>query len=329
MKFDLENTWKPRLASLFIAILLFFFVSYENGSKFQSNNQNTTAGVLSSEVISDIPIEVNINTNKYYVTGIPDGVTIRLEGPQSILFQTTVTQNFKVTTPNLNELGVGTHQIELEATGLSKELSYSISPAEITITIEERQEREFPVEIEVSSDLDLAEGFSMGEPETDKKTVIVTGAPSTLDQIDFVKAIVESDLQAISKDITVLANLVVLDKEGNPLNVGLDVPQVTVLIPVSETKKSVPIVLRLHGQQPGYEYKLSLSENESKNISVVGETSAIKEIANYPINVNVEGITETQVIDVNLDELPEGITDVSRDTVKVLVTVTETSEDEN
>ncbi len=321
----MESPWKTKLLSLLMAILLFFYVSYENGSKFQSNNQSSVASVVSSEVLTDIPIEVNVNTDKYFVSGIPDGATIRLEGPQAILFQTTVTQNFKITTPNLNELGVGTHQITLEASGLSNEIHYSISPAEITVTVEEKEQREFSVEVEVSSKLDLAEGYSMGEPEIQEKTVVITGAPSTLNKIDKVKAIVESDIKAITQDITVLANLVVLDAQGNPLNVNVSVPQVNVRIPVSETKKTVPIVLRMHGQQAGYKYKLALSENESKNITVIGDTDAIKEIANYPINVNVEGITETQVIDVSLDQLPEGIKEVNRDVVKVLVTVTNSS----
>lgn len=327
MKFDKDNNWGTRILSFCIAVLLFFFVSYGKRSGFQSNTQNSGASVVSSEVLTDIPIEVNINTDKYFVTGIPDGATVRLEGPQAILFQTSVTQNFKVTTPNLNELGVGTHEVKLQATGLSNELKYSISPAQITITVEEREEREFPVEVEVSDKLDLAEGYSMGEPEVEEKTVKITGAASTLDKIDTVKAIVESDIQSINQDITIKANLVVLDKDGNPLNVNLSIPQVDVLIPVSETKKSLPIVLRMNGQQPGYKYKLDLNENESKNISVVGDTDAIKEMSNFPVNVNVANIEETQVVEVAIDDLPEGITEVSRKTVKILVKVTPPDEE--
>lgn len=322
MKLDYDRPWLTRLFSLLLAVLLFFYVSYENQNRFQTNNNNLGASVVSSEVLTNLPIEVNIDSEKYFVSGLPDYATLRLEGPQAVLFQTSITQNFTIQTPDLNELGVGTHKINLVAVGLSDELSYTVSPPEITITIEEKDMREFPVEVEISPDIDLADGVSIVEDEIelDQQSVMVSGAVSTLDKIDRVVAYVNPTQTQITNNLTVASGLVVLDQEGNPLNVNVDTNQVNIYLPVEETEKSVPIVLEVAGGNSDH-YQLTLSENEPKTLRVKGEPEAIQNIANWVIEVNVSGIEQSQVADIPVGDLPEGIDSVDRDKVRVNIEV--------
>lgn len=322
MKIDFDRPWLTKLFSVFLATLLFFYVSYENKNRFQTNNNNSGASVVSSEVLTNLPIEVNIDSNQYFVTGLPDSATLRLEGPQAVLFQTSVTQNFTISTPDLNELGVGEHTIKLVAVGLSEELSYSISPAEITVKIEQKDTREFPVEVEYNPEIDLADGVSIlkDQIEVDQKTVNVSGAVSTLDRIDRVVAYVNPTQKKISDNITVAAGLAVLDKDGNPLNVNIDTHQVNVYLPVAETEKNVPIVLEKVGDKSD-KYILSLGENESKNIRIKGDSAAIKEMTNWVIKVDVSKINQSQVIDVPVGNLPDGIEGVDREKVRVNIEV--------
>lgn len=327
MKFDLNRPWLLRFFSLFLAILLFAYVSYEQNNRFHTNRPNNGASVVSSEVITNMPIEVNIDTERYFVTGIPDSATIRLEGPQAVLFQTSVTQNFRIATPDLNEYGVGAHVIDLEAVGLSNEINYAISPAQITVNIEEKVFETFPIEVEIHPDFELAEGFTVLDTELSQSTVELSGSTSTMEKIDRVIAVVNSSQEDIRQNTTVSAGLVVLDQENNPLNVNSELQEVEVYLSIAETQKAVPIVLEKTGRQNNqYEYEITLAEGQPESIKVSGIPGAIREINNLVLEVDLTGITKSQVIDIPITDLPEGIESASQDTVRVRIDITENDE---
>ncbi len=319
---NLDNIWVKRIISLVIAIGLFAFVNYENQMRFSSNEPNNSASLSGSEIITNLPIEVNIDTEQYFVSGIPDSATIRIEGAQAILFQTVATQNFTIATPNLNELGEGSHQVELIAEGLSNELSYSISPSVINLTIENKVVDQYEVAIRISDTLDLAEGYEILEPTLSNNLVTLSGAASTMQKIDRVIVEVSSNEESIRSDILMLAPVLVLDAEGNPLNVNADPSQIEVLAPVVRTQKEVPIVLREgSGKVAGYSYDIQLSNAEEDSIIVRGESEAIEALSNFPITINFDNITESTLVTIPVGTLPEGIEEVSKEEVEVLIEV--------
>lgn len=328
MKFNLDDPWFTRLVAVLSALLLFAFVNYENQSRNLSTNPTDGASITSSEIITNVPIDINIDSDQYFVSGIPDSATIRLEGPQAVLIQTTVTQNFNIVTPDLNELGVGTHQVELEAEGLSSQLNYSISPSEITLTIEEKSVEEHEISVEFDESAHLAEGFSAGEPVLSSEVVQLSGAVSTLAQISDVRVVVIPEDNGITEDLELTLNVLVLDETGNPLNVNINPQQVDVLIPVEGTQRTLPIVLRESGTpEENLEYTLEIAQGQPENITVTGESDIIEEMNNFPIDIDVSGITESTVRDIPI-VLPEGITDTNPEELEVVIRVTSSQEDD-
>lgn len=320
---NLDNIWVKRVFSLFLGIALFLFVNYEDQMRFQSNDPTDGASVRGTEILTNLPIEVNIDTERFFVSGIPDSATLRIDGPQAVLFQTVATQNFTVATPDLNELGEGTHTIDLQVDGLSNDLNYSVSPSTITLTIEEKRVEQYEVGIEINENLDIAEGYEILEPTLTNNLVNLSGATSTMEKIDKVIVEVRSDDEEINSDILMLAPVLVLDVDGNPLNVNADPSQIEVLAPVVRTKKEVPIVLREGtGRVTGYSYEISLSNSESESIILRGDPEAIESLSNFPITVNFDNMTESTLVTVPVGALPEGIEEVSRDEVEVLIEVT-------
>src|SRR5690625_4866192 len=101
MKLNFDNLWIARIFSVLLALILFTFVNFENQSRFQSNEPTDGASIDGSEIITNLPIEVNVDTDRYFVSGIPDSATLRIQRPQAIIFQTIATQSYTVTTPNL------------------------------------------------------------------------------------------------------------------------------------------------------------------------------------------------------------------------------------
>lgn len=328
MKFNLDNPWFTRIVAVFFAILLFTFVSYENQSRIRSSSPTDGASITSSEVVTNVPIDVNIENDRYFVSGIPEAATIRLEGPQAVLTQTLATQNFTIATPDLNELGPGTHSVELEAEGLSSQLNYSIMPSEIRLTIEEKRVIEHDINVEFNEAAHLANGYRAKEPILSTETVQISGAVNTLEQISDVMVMVMPEESDITEDIELTLNVLVLDSTGDPLNVNIDPQQVEVTIPVEGTQRTLPIALRETGTgEEQYNYQLEVAQGEPENVTVTGETDVIEELNNFPIDIDISGVTESTVRTIPLI-LPEGVTETDPEEIEVIIRVSSAQDDE-
>lgn len=329
MKFNLDNRWFTRIVALIFAILLFSFVSYENQSRIRSTNPTDGASITSSEVITNVPVDARLDQDQYFISGLPDSATIRLEGPQAVLTQTTATQSFNIVLPELEELGPGTHTVELQAEGLSSQLNYSVMPSEATVTIEEKSVEEHDINVEFNESAHLAEGYRAGEPALSSDTVQITGAASTLEEISDVVVMVMPDDSDITEVIELTLNVLVMDQYGELLNVNTDPGQVEVTIPVEGTQRSVPVVLREAGTaDENYEYELEVAQGEPENITVTGETEVIEELSNFPVEVDLSGVTESTRREVPL-VLPEGITDTDPQELEVIIRVSSAQENDD
>lgn len=324
MKFNFDNPWVTRIIALILAVGLFFFVNLENQTRFQSTEPTDGASIDGSEIITNLPIEVNIDTDRYFVSGIPDSATLRIQGPQAVIFQTVATQNYTISTPNLNELGEGTHTVELQAEGLSDSITSSVSPGIVNLTIEEKQIEEHELTIEVDDDLELAEGYEILDPTLSTEIVQLSGAASTMQEIDQVVVEISSEESDIRSDILNSAQVLVLDANGSPLNVNADPSQVEINAPVVRTQKEVPIVLREGtGGNSNYTYELTLSNAETESIVVRGDPEVLDDLQNFPVTVDLDGITESTLVTVPIGDLPEGIEEANQEEVEVLIEATE------
>lgn len=324
MKFNFNNPWFTRIFSFVLAVGLFFFVNLENQMRFQSTAPTDGASITSTEIITNLPIEVNINTDQYFVSGIPDSATLRLEGAQALIFQTVATQSYTISTPNLNELGSGEHTVQLQVEGVSESITTSVSPGFINLTIEEKEMGEYELSVIIDEDLDIAEGYELLEPSFSTNIVQLSGAASTMARIDQVVVEIASNEESIKSDILMSAQVLVLDENGEPLNVNTNPSQVEINAPVVRTTKEVPIVLREGTSgETGYSYEVSLSNSESDTMRVRGEPEVIAELQNYPVTVNLEGITESQVLTITLGELPAGIEEINKEELEIVIEVSQ------
>lgn len=324
----MDNPWINRFLALILSILLFSFVTYENQSRIRSTSPTDAASITSSEVVTNLPIDINIDRDVYFISGVPETATIRLEGPQAVLTQTLATQNFDIVTQDLNALGPGRHTIPLEAEGLSNQLNYSIMPTEITVEIEEKRVEEHEVRVEFNESTHLEEGYTALEPVLSNETVIISGAASTMDLINDVMVIVMPEGSSIIDDIEMTLNVLVVDETGDPLNVNITPQQIDVLIPVQGTQRTLPIVLEQVGTaNENLEYTLEIAQGEPDNVTLTGETDVLEEMTNFPVEVDISGVTESTIRTVPF-MLPDGITESSPNDVDVLIRVTPNQEAE-
>ncbi len=314
-----NSSWFTKLIALAFAILLFTYVNYENNSKLLTTNPLNGVSTSSSKIITNLPIVVDIDQDKYFVSGFPETASIEISGPTNIVSQTIANKAFDITAQNLNELGVGVHTINLVAEGLSSDLNYTITPSEITIEIKEKRVETFKVDV-IFDDSKLATGYVAEEPILNYETVEVSGAASTIEKIDSVQAFVPSS-EEIKTDLKKTVSVDALDVNGNQLDVIINPKEVTVSIRVNINSKPLPLkLIEIGTPETDYEYELGIEDEKNTLISVTGKPEILDNLSSYPLEIDVTGIKETTTKDVNLP-LVDGLSSITPEKIAIRITV--------
>ena len=229
-----DHVWVLRIVSLVLAILLFIYVTGSKSSDTRQSSQNgqNTALMANKTQTLKIPLEVESNSEKYVVTGFPQYVKIKITGPSALVTTTANTQNFKVYA-YLTKLGTGKHEVRLKASGLNKELSYTITPAKIKVNIQSRNTATVPVEVRLSSKT-LNGSYRIGTPKAALKKVQITGAKSEVQQVAKVIAYVNVPKNAQST-LHQTVTLQAINESGQTMNVVIMPNTVSVTVPISQT----------------------------------------------------------------------------------------------
>ncbi|WP_036146395.1 YbbR-like domain-containing protein [Lysinibacillus sp. BF-4] len=311
----IDSPWVLRITSLALAILLFFSVRSEiNSSERLAVNEQ-------EDVIRDVPVEVYYDTDNLIVTGIPSVVDVRIKGPTQDVLKVKASRDFKVFI-DLNRLLIGEHKVKLQYENISRKLDVELDPDTVDIKIEERVTKEFKVEAEMNRQT-IAEGFVLKGLNVTPPNVFITGAKSAIDSISYVKATVAGDNS--KESFTQNADVRVLDKELNKLDVEVNPKTVKVDIDISEYSRDVPITLTQKGK-PKSGLQIDDMKAEQRFITVYGTKSIVDAITTIEVPVDVAKFTESKTYNVPITK-PEGISKLGADAIKVKVQISKTAEE--
>lgn len=315
-----NNKWFVRGISLAFAILLYVFVSYEMTTTQSESRIPGGADTDRVQTLNDVPVSIRIDGDKYVVSGVPEFVTVSLEGPNSILTPTVMQRNFEIFV-DLRDLGEGTHTVDLEYTRISDELSVYIEPKTIDITIEERASEEFVVNVDFINIDKLPEGYELGEPEVNPEVATITSSRSVIDQIAMVKVYIDvAGLTEPIKNREVPVN--VYDSQGNGLSVRIDPETVVVSVDIANPSKVVPINVNTVNDLPDNIADISIN-SEIEEVEIFATSDILTNIESIQTEeIDLSEITESETIDVKLD-LPEGV-QVSEETIEVSIAIEQT-----
>ena len=317
----LENKWVVRGLSFLISLLLFAYVYSENYG-WSTSTSNSSISTSKRETISNVPIQVNIDTDEYFISGLPETVVLTMTGPESVLVQTISAADYRIVTEDLDELGPGTHTIQLTAENLSNEIDYSITPSRVNVVIEERVAIESPVEVRFDESL-VDPQYLAGVPELSADTVTLTGPASTIKRVDSVYVTVAAE-NGLTNTVNMNTVVQVVDSDGNKLNVSVDPQEISVRIPISLYGKEVPLVIQQIGVP--IEGKIYTIEVDGEStVTLTGDRSVLADIDEVILPVSVTGVesntTQTLTIPVPNDTLTATPT-----TVKVNIRVSDAAE---
>ena len=311
-----DKPWVNRLLALLLAIGLFAYVNVESINNTRQNANDDTTLVANKTQTVKVPLQVNANTDKYFITWYPSKVSVALTGTASLVTMTANTQNFRVVA-DLTNLGVGKHRVHLKAEGLNKDLSYSISPKSVTVDIQVRDNKTMPIQVRYNK-ASIASGYAAGDPKLSARTVEVTGARSVIDSIAQVVAnvsLAHNTRKTVDQEVLLQA----LDDNGNTMNVVLSPQTVHVTLPISQPSKKVNIELKQTGNAAsGHTYALS---SDTKQVTVYGDQQSLDKLSKLTVPVDVSGITSTTTRTFNVTDLNDSISAADPKTIKVTVSV--------
>lgn len=321
MKNFFDSKWFYRVVALFFAIMLF---SYVNADKLArtgqnlSNNRNSSSLTSNKKVTLTVPLELNVNSNKYFVTGYPQNVKLTIEGPAALVTATANTQNFKVYA-DLSKLAVGKHAVKIQVAGLNKELSYTLSQKYIHINLAQRRTATYQVEASFDK-ANVADGYTAGSAELGSNSVKATGSIDEVSRIAKVLAVVNT-AKNLTKDVNQQAMLEAVDSSGKTVNVVLTPSTTSVVIPIKAdtSTKKVDVDLRQSGKaEDNTKYSFS---TDTKSVTLTGSKSALAKIKSLPVEVDVSGVTKDTSKEVTVTSPGDGVTAVSPTKLTVKINV--------
>ncbi|OIM47395.1 CdaR family protein [Oenococcus oeni] len=105
----LRKKWFQLLVTLILAIVLFAYVTGTTGTvRSSKSQQNELITTQTTEI--NVPVNVNMNENKYYVSGVPQTIKVKITGPSGLITAAQDSQTIRATV-NLEKPKIGSQNV--------------------------------------------------------------------------------------------------------------------------------------------------------------------------------------------------------------------------
>ncbi len=315
------SKWMTKKSFLVVISFILTMALFVYASESSPSRQSAAVSIqTTSNTIGNVPVYVDMDSQLYTVTGLPESVTLRIEGSSSSLLAVAGNASYRVKTPNLNELGTGKHMITLQVTGLPSGVKGTVSPETVEIMIEKKATVELPVSVNVNR-ANLPGAYKSGQALVSPARVTILGPESLINQVENVLATVTVP-ENTKADYTSSVAVQALDATGKPLALKVEPEQVQVRVPITTNSKKVPLVLTTTGSA-GSQYTYQL-KSDIKEVTILGAQEILDRLTAIPVVVDVSQMTKTTTQAVKLT-LPTGVDSVTPENISVEVVVTPTT----
>lgn len=274
-----------------------------------------------AEVLYDQPVTAIYNEELYVVEGLPETVDITLVGQRRHIFLAKQSPSRGVTV-DLTGLKPGNHKVTLDYSQRLASLDYRLDPSEVTVTIYEKVSETRSLTVDILHQDDLDSKLYIDDVELDRTDVIIKGAEYKLEQVATVRALVDvAELsnpkagEVTLKDVP----LVAYDDKGQTVDVEIVPSTVDAKLTITSPSKEVPITVVPTGDL-AFGKAISSIDTNISTVTVYGEQSAVDNLDELEVEVDVDGLDSDKEFNVTLNR-PNGITELSETTVTVSVEV--------
>lgn len=319
-----KSKWFVRGLSLAFAILLYVFVGIE-AQNTQVDSRFIPASSEEFQTLENVDVDIRIDSDRFVVSGVPEFVTVTLQGPHSVVTPIAKQLNFDVFV-DVRDLGEGEHTVSIQHERIPEELDVYIEPNEVDITIEERATEELEVTVEYMNMDEMPIGAELGEVTINPEVVTVTSSRSVIDQIGMAKVYV--DVSGLTESISNReVPIVIYDTQGNSLNVNTDPEKASISVDVSNPSKEASIQVETVNDLPDG-FTLLQTTPEITEVKVFGTSEVLEGIDQINTEeIDLSDMKETGTVEIAL-KAPDGTKlDVETIEVEVELEQTKTIED--
>ncbi|MFC4651950.1 YbbR-like domain-containing protein [Lactococcus nasutitermitis] len=283
------------LVSVFFAIVLFF-----NASAISIRNEGLrTSGEVYTTALSNVPIELKYDSNKYFVSGYNSVATVHLSGYNRLQIsneENTATRDFYLSA-DLTKVAEGTSNVPVRIEQLPNGVDAEISPTTISVTIEKKATENFDVKSEVNP-TQLPTGFSVASVSLSESKVKVTAGVNSIKKIKRIVAELPSDV-LLTDNYSGTVALRAVDSKGKIQSAQISPANVKLKVSVDKLSKTVPLNVKMTGTMDSSlsDIKTSLSD---KNVRIYGEQTALDKIKSIDVPVDITNVTQQKKVEVTL-----------------------------
>jgi len=319
-----NNHWVMRVIALLMALMLYVSVNIETQAPKKQPGPVTSMfpsapseSAKDTETINDIPVQTYFDQEDLIVTGVPESVDVTLSGPTNALLKTKQLKDFEIYA-DLSDLSIGSHRVQLKHKNIPDNLEVNLNPAVITVNVEEKITRDFPVEVDFINKSKIKTGYTAQEPIVKPNVVRVTGSKTLIDSIALIKSRV--NLQDADETIETESKVTVYDRDGNILPVEVYPSVVDVTVPITSPSKKLPFKIKNEGEL-GEGLSISNIEAVPNEITVYGPLDVLDPLEFIDgVTVDLSEIKDNTVLDVDIP-VPDGVTKVSPEKIQIKIDV--------
>lgn len=304
------------LVSVVLAVMLFLTATTSN----YSNSQTKQSQLLEtySHTLENIPIDIKYDSDKYFISGYSYETEVYLTSINRVKLDLEInsdTRQFKVVA-DLTRLNEGTSKVPLQIENLSDEVSATVKPVSMSVTIGKKMTKKFPVEVELAED-DLVPGYQINDYSLDINEVNVTSDENNIEQISHVVAKLP-DGQTLSGNYAGDVVLQAMTSSGMIVPSVIDPAKLMLNVGVSQLSKQVPVRIEYTGTLDvgvsDVKYELA-----QQSVTILGTQEALDAVTEIVAKIDTTGVVAdtTQTVALSADNVT-----VAPEQVEVKLTAT-------
>jgi len=297
-----------KLVSLFLAILLWMYVT---------NEQDPTI----NQEFKNVPVKVMKLNPNFLVADMQKTVTVTVQGGKNKLSELTV-QDIRVWVDSANA-HLGENNLPVQAVSPDPAITViGTKPASVRVRLDSRADKQVSVKVDIAGE--PGKGLLVLDPVFKPTQITVHGPREVLKNVT--QALVKVDISGADQPVTNDLPVQILDKWGNEVardEVTVEPKFVNVMVPVIKNmpNKTVPIEPNLVGS-PARGYQASLVVVEPETVKVFGAHEILSSVQTLKTTVvDIDQANADIAKEVGL-EVPYGVTTANRTPVRVVVRIT-------
>ena len=304
--------------SLIIAVVVFLLV----------DNKVVTLVEEKAEVITNVPLIVKYNEEKYSLEGIPKKVDVILTGRKSDIYLAKQLGEHEVVLDLTDyKASPNPQEVKLTYTKAIDSLKYTIDPSYVRVTIKKKETAKMDVTYDLLNSNKLDSKLSVKNVELSQTEVKVKGSSDALKNVSSIKALIDlSDSKLKESGTHTLDNVILAayDSTGAIMDNIYIVPNtLSATITLDSYKTNVPVTILTTGKLATGKAisSILINNNDKMSIEIYGDQDKISNITSVPVTVDINGLgaTSSKTYDMEITK-PLGVRYMS--STKATITLT-------